>query len=76
MQYFISIKYSRHNYSPLLHSSMHTLIIPCVLYMLSYLLFLAYYSGYLVKYLQTWKLPHVLHAFDGSYFFFVEGDFT
>jgi hypothetical protein len=76
MQYFLSIKYSCHNYSPLFHSSMHALIIPYILYMLSCLLFLAYYSGILVKYSHTWKLPHVLHAFHGSYFFFMEGDFT
>jgi hypothetical protein len=55
---------------------MHTLIIPCILYILSYLLFLAYYSDILVKYSHTWKLSHVLHALHGSYFFFAEGDFT
>jgi hypothetical protein len=55
---------------------MHTLIIPCILYVLSYLLFLAYYSGIWVKYSHTWKLPHVLHAFHDSYFFFVKGDLT
>jgi hypothetical protein len=76
MQYLLSIKHSCHKYSPLFHSSMHALIIPCILYMLSYLLFLAYYSGILVKYLHMWKLSHVLHAFHGLYFFFVEGDFT
>jgi mannitol-specific phosphotransferase system IIBC component len=49
MQYFISIKHSRPNYYPLVYSSMHELIIPCILYMLPYLLFLAYSSGILVK---------------------------
>jgi hypothetical protein len=72
MQYIISIKHSCPNYSPLFHSSMHALIIPFILYMLSYLLF----SGIFVKYSHTWKLPHILHTFHDSYFFFVEGDFT
>jgi hypothetical protein len=42
MQYFLSIKHSCHNSSSLFHSSMHDLIIPCILYMLPYLLFLAF----------------------------------
>jgi hypothetical protein len=54
---------------------MPLLIIPYILYMLSYLLFLAYSSGILVKYSHTWKLSHVLHVFYSSYFFFVEEDF-
>jgi hypothetical protein len=41
IHYFISIKHSRNNYSPLF---MHGLIIPCILYMLPYL-FPAYYSS-------------------------------
>jgi hypothetical protein len=41
MQYFFSINYSCHKYSPLFHSSMHGLTIPCILYTLPYL-FLAY----------------------------------
>jgi hypothetical protein len=47
---------------------MQALIIPYILYMLSYLLFLAYSSGILVKYSHMWKLPHVLHVFYDSYF--------
>jgi hypothetical protein len=31
MQYFLYIKYSRHNYSPLFHSLIHSLTIPCLL---------------------------------------------
>jgi hypothetical protein len=54
---------------------MQTLIIPYILYMLSYLLFPEYYSCILVKYSHTWKLFHVLHALYGSYFFLCEKRF-
>jgi hypothetical protein len=55
---------------------MHDLIIPCILYMLPYLLFLAYSSDILVKDSQRWKLSQVLNVFLDSYFFFVKGDIT
>jgi hypothetical protein len=42
---------------------------------LMYLL-LFFHPNILVKDLQMWKLPNVLHAFDDSYFSYVEGDFT
>jgi hypothetical protein len=44
IQYFFSIKHSRHNYCPLLHSSMHDLTIPCIPYMLPYLFQAYFYS--------------------------------
>jgi hypothetical protein len=44
MQYFFSIKHSCHDHSPLFHSLMHGLVIPCILYMLPYL-FLVYSSS-------------------------------
>jgi hypothetical protein len=60
MQYFLSIKHRCHNYSPLFHSSMHGLIIPCILYMLPYL-FPIYSSLPLINGIALPLPPHRNH---------------